>query len=56
MNGTEVKQYDCIYKFIDEWIEKRLSLYELRKQKVLIEIVKQYIMNYNYSRFLEENV
>ena len=56
MDGDQVLQFTTIQQFMKKWIDKRLSIYQLRKKATMIQLVQQYIVQYNYKRFVDEKL
>lgn len=56
MDGDQVLQFTTIQQFMKKWIDRRLSIYQLRKKATMIQLVQQYIVQYNYKRFVDEKL
>tara|TARA_Y100000816_G_scaffold289290_1_gene275462 strand:- start:390 stop:2189 length:1800 start_codon:yes stop_codon:yes gene_type:complete len=53
-SNEKLKKYESINKIIDDYYEKRLDMYDLRKKYILKNLEKELLVLYNKKRYITE--
>ena len=56
ISDNKVVEYDNVLIFLNDWIVARHAIYIKRFHDMLIDLMKKYIIHFNYTKIREKDI